>query len=172
MPTSTTPSGGSHFAGALAARAAIEMALPMIEVAINDPAVCGGGFLWIVVMDPARSTLDSRFEEALVAEHGIGDEARWGADYRAFARAKARAAWRCMAGGDRLQADLVHQLQAGDSLLRGAVVLDGIVVAVSGAEPWFDEAFANCVAGNLRAIAQQAHAAERAAGGLAAGVPR
>jgi hypothetical protein len=43
--------------------------------------------------------------------------------------------------------------------LWGSAVLDGIVVAASGAFPWFDEAFATALAANLRAIAKQRHAA-------------
>lgn len=37
----------------------------------------------------------------------------------------------------------------------GAVAIDGIVVGVSGAQPWFDEAFAGSVALFLRAMAKR-----------------
>jgi len=47
----------------------------------------------------------------------------------------------------------------------------GIVVGVSGAHPQWDEAFATAIAANLRAIAQQRHAAELAQGHWIAGGP-
>ncbi|MGV3656025.1 MAG: hypothetical protein ACO1N5_17625, partial [Noviherbaspirillum sp.] len=45
-------------------------------------------------------------------------------------------------------------LKARDTVLWGAVELDGIVVGCSGANPWYDEAFAGTVAMCLRAIAK------------------
>ena len=46
----------SHFAGADAARRAVEMALPLITQAMKRPQEVGdSGFLHIVVIDPARS---------------------------------------------------------------------------------------------------------------------
>lgn len=43
----------------------------------------------------------------------------------------------------------------------GGVWRDGLVVGASGAHPWFDEAFANTVAGFLLAIAQERARAAR-----------
>jgi uncharacterized iron-regulated membrane protein len=57
-----------------------------------------------------------------------------------------------------VQSTRAHALREGDSLLWGSVCLDGIVVGVSGAEAWWDEAFATAVAANLRAIAKARHA--------------
>jgi hypothetical protein len=67
-----------------------------------------------------------------------------------------------------VQASRAHALAEGDSLLWGAVCLDGIVVGVSGAFPWYDEAFAITVAGNLRAVAKARAETARAAGALRA----
>ena len=160
---------GSAFADAQAAARAIDLALPMIEPALRDPAVSGGGFLYIVVMDPGLGPADGSFERAVLAERAAGGpRERWDADYAAFARAKARLAWRSSAGGHALQALRPHALREGDSLLWGAVCLDGIAVGVSGAHPWYDEAFATAVAANLRALAKQRHAAARAADRLVA----
>jgi hypothetical protein len=150
---------GSHFADATAARQAIDMALPMIEPALRDPKVCGSGFLVIVVLDPAlRASEGVTFDDAVLVEHCIGDRQRWDADYAAFARAKARLAWVHGQGSCAIQSAQPHLLQSGDSLLWGSVCLEGIVVGVSGAEAWWDEAFATAVAANLRAIAKQRHA--------------
>ena len=57
-----------------------------------------------------------------------------------------------------MQGQHAHRLRAGDSLLGGGVWLDGIVVAVSGAFDWYDEAFALAIAAQLRAVARSRHA--------------
>jgi hypothetical protein len=157
---------GSHFADAGAARQAVTLALPMIEQAIRDRHVCGSGFLYIVVMDPALGPADARFDDAILHEHAIGACDDWDADYGAFARAKARLSWEYRQDGQALQQAQAHRLRAGDSLLWGSVCLDGIVVGVSGAFAWYDEAFATAIAANLRAIAKQRHAEAIAAGRL------
>jgi hypothetical protein len=146
---------GSHFAGVDAARQAVALALPMIEPALREPGVCGSGFLVIVVLDPALKPGDCPFDEAVLLEHCIGERSRWDADYAAFARAKARLSWETGLGSCDVQSRHAHSLREGDSLLWGSVCLDGIVVGVSGAEPWWDEAFATAVAANLRALAKQ-----------------
>ena len=51
-------------------------------------------------------------------------------------------------------------------LLWGAICLDGIVIGVSGAHPWYDEAFALAIAGWFRAEAKRAAAEAGAAGVL------
>lgn len=149
---------GSHFADVDAARRAVRMALPMIEAAMREPGVCGSGFLVIVVMDPAQKAGDCPFDEAVLLEHCIGDRSKWDADYAAFARGKARLSWQHGVGSASIQAARPHALREGDSVLWGSVCLDGIVVGVSGAEAWWDEAFATAVAANLRAVAKERHA--------------
>ena len=172
MNRSTAGPAGSHFADASAARAALEMALPMIERAVPDKDVCGSGFLYIVIMDPGLRPGDASFEDAVLLEHAVGDRSRWDADYAAFARAKARLSWLHGADSHCVQHERAHLLREGDSLLWGSVWLDGIVVAASGAHMFFDEAFALAIAANLRAIAKQRHAAARAKDALVAGGTR
>lgn len=169
MPRPSARAQGSHFADESAAHEAVALALPMIEAAVRDPSVSGAGFLCIVVLDPALAPGRARFDDAVLLEHAVGDRSRWDADYAGFARAKARLAWESGLDGHRLQSALPHRLAEGDSLLWGAVCLDGIVVGVSGAFPWWDEAFATAVAANLRAIAKQRHAEAVAGGALVAG---
>ncbi len=135
------------------------MALPMIDAAVADREISGGGFLHIVIMDPALGPAHASFESAVLLEHSIGDPTKWDADYAAFARAKARLSWTSGLDGKAIQAARPHMLRQGDSLLWGSVCLDGIVVGVSGAHPWFDEAFATSVAASLRAFATQRHMA-------------
>jgi hypothetical protein len=146
---------GSHFVDADAAREALQVALPMIEAQMHTSHICGSGFLYIVVMDPALGPLDASFDDAVLLEHAVGDRARWDADYAAFARDKAAASWREGRSGHELQMLAPHRLRRGDTLLWGAVALDGIVVGVSGAHAPWDEAFATTIAACVKAVAKQ-----------------
>jgi hypothetical protein len=119
------------------------------------------GFLYIVVMDPVRTPDNASFEEAILYEHAVGDREKWDADYAGFARAKAKLAWRTGLDSHLVQELRPQLLRAGDTVLWGSAVVDGIVVGVSGANPWYDEAFAGTVAMCLRAIAKADAIAQR-----------
>lgn len=147
-------SSGSFFIDRASAEKAVRMSLPMIVEAMQDNEVCGSGFLYIVVMDPALNPSNATFKDAILYEHAIGDKDQWDADYGEFARAKARVAWRTGMDGHKVQELQPHMLTARDTVLWGSVVIDGIVVGVSGAHPWYDEAFAGTVAVCLRALAK------------------
>ena len=145
------PRTGSWFANRDAARRALGRALPGIEAQVADIHVCGSGFLYIVIMDPAMPAGTSGFDDAVLLEHAIGDPACWDADYAAFARAKANLSWTFGLDGHFMQTHRAHLLREGDTMLWGSVCLDGFVVGVSGAHPWYDEAFATGVAAYFRA---------------------
>lgn len=137
-----------------AAEAAVQMALPLIEQAMRRREVGESGFLYIVVMNPACPPGHCDFDEAILYEHAIGDRSQWDADYASFARAKAQLSWRTGLDSHTVQELRPQLLQPGDTLLWGSICLDGIVVGVSGANPWYDEAFAGTVAMCLRALAK------------------
>ena len=139
---------------ALAAEA-VALALPSIQATLRRPGASGEGVLHIVVMDPLADARLVAFDEAVLHEHSVGNPGTWGADYRRFARDKAALAWRLGCDTHVLQEQRPHLLRDGDTLLWGSVVRDGLVVAASGAHPWFDEACANAVAGFLLALAQE-----------------
>lgn len=156
------PASPSYFIDRAAAQAAVQYSLPTITEAMKDSKVGESGFLYIVVMDPGRTPQTSCFEEAILYEHAIGDRERWDADYAAFARAKARLAWKTGMDSHAVQELYPHLLSGGDTLLWGSIALDGIVVGVSGAHPWFDEAIAGTVGMWLRALSKSgAHDARR-----------
>lgn len=158
MPARAT---GSHYVNQQTARRAVELAMPMIEAGLGDRKIVGSGFLYLVVMDPGLPPGAAGFDEAILYEHAFGDRSSWDADYAAFARGKARLSWSTGLDSQRLQSASPHLLKAGDSLLWGSVWLDGIVVAASGAFPWFDEVYAGTVAFWLRALAKAAREAEQ-----------
>lgn len=151
----TTLGTGSFFADQRAAREAVQLVLPMIERGMADRSVGESGFLYIVVMDPALGPQDCDFEHAVLYEHAVGDRSAWDADYAQFARDKARACWRTGGNGHWLRHVAPHLLRPGDTGLWGGVCVEGIVVGVSGADPWYDEAFAACIAHALKAAAKR-----------------
>lgn len=129
-----------------AAARAVAMVMPMIVAAMADPRVGESGFLHIVVMDPgARPGVDAP-EDAILYEESVGDRAAWDADYAAYARAKAGISWRTGLDSHTVCETRPHLLRPADGTVWGSVVVDGIVVGVSGANPWFDEAFAGAIA--------------------------
>ena len=155
---------GSYLIDRHAAEKAVGLALPMIHEAMKLKEVGESGFLYIVVMDPLRSPHETSFEEAILYEHAVGDRSKWDADYAGFARAKARVAWRTGMDSHLVQELRPYLLAPGDTVLWGSAVVDGITVAVSGANPWYDEAFAGTVAMCLRAIAKAGIVQERSKG--------
>ncbi|HJV73025.1 MAG TPA: hypothetical protein VJ654_02285 [Noviherbaspirillum sp.] len=155
------PPPGSYFIDRHAAEKAVNLSLPMILEAMKHKEVGESGFLYIVVMDPLLTPANASFEEAILYEHAVGDRRKWDADYAGFAYAKARVAWRTGFDGHLVQELRPHLLTAKDTVLWGSIVLDGIVVGVSGANPWFDEAFAGTVAMCLRALAKAGITEER-----------
>ncbi|MDX3907857.1 MAG: hypothetical protein QHC78_19400 [Pigmentiphaga sp.] len=152
LAASPTVSAPSFYADRQAAAQAVRMALPLIETAMKDPKVGESGFLYIVVMDPASSPVRDQFEEAILYEHSVGDPEQWDADYASFARGKAYLSWRTGLDSHLVQTVYPQLLQKNDSTLWGTACLDGYVVAASGANPWYDEAFAMAVAACLKAI--------------------
>jgi hypothetical protein len=152
---------GSYFINRQAAEKAVRMSLPLITEAMKLKEVGESGFLYLVVMDPVLTPANSSFEEAILYEYSVGDRSRWDADYAGFARAKARVAWKNGMDGHAVQELRPHLLTEGDTVLWGSIVLDGIVVSASGANAWYDEAFAGTVAMCLRAIAKANLSAER-----------
>lgn len=150
------PTPTSFYADRAAAARAVGMVLPMIEAAMRRPDIGESGFLYIVVMDPARLPADSAPEDAILYEHALGDRCLWDADYAAFARAKAQLSWRTGMDSQVVQTRFPHLLRAGETTLWGSVCLDGISIGVSGANPWYDEAFAGAIACCLRALVKDA----------------
>ncbi|HEX5391952.1 MAG TPA: hypothetical protein VFW68_01635 [Rhodocyclaceae bacterium] len=151
---------GSHNVTAETARLAVALVAPLIETLWQEPRVVGSGFFYVVVMDPGLNPAVSMFEDAILYEQGFGDESSWDADYRSFARGKARLSWSHGADAHMLQSLLPHSLRGGDTLLWGSVYLDGVVVGASGALPWFDEMLAGAVALAIRALAKEARQGE------------
>jgi hypothetical protein len=102
-----------------AAERAVAMALPMIRTAIDSRSAGESGFFYLVVMKPGSSPADTGFDDAILYEHAVGDRERWDADYRGFALAKARIAWRTGMDSHMVQEQRPYLLEEGDTVLWG-----------------------------------------------------
>jgi len=136
-----------------AAARALELIRPMLEAAVRDTRVGESGVLHVVVMDPLQTPANADFLDAILYEESVGrDPASWDADYAAFAREKAELSWRTGLDGHAVCTVAAHLLLPGDAARWGSVWHDGIIVGVSGAQPWYDEAFAGAVAHAFKAV--------------------
>ena len=133
------------------ARQAVGSARPLFERAISTKDFGDSGCAHVVVMDPSARAGETEFEQAILYEESFNREG-WDADYAMYARAKAKVAWRTGMDSDALRHIAPHLLRTGDTVLGGAVCVNGIVVAVSGLYAWYDEALAASVAWFLRGI--------------------
>jgi hypothetical protein len=163
-----SPDGGLRTGGdALARRVAraLDALEPAVLRIVADEAASFEHALHVVVMNPAAPA-HAAFDDAILAERSFGEPARWQADYAHYARAKARVAWREGATTSRLVEDAPARLQAGDLVVGGAVCRHGLVVAASGAQPWYDEACAAMVVELVNAHLRDALNAARAKDGV------
>jgi hypothetical protein len=151
----------SYFINRETAEKAVSLALPMMQAAMDSREAGASGFLYIVIMKPGCTPDSSQFSDAILYEYAMGDREKWDADYAGFAHAKAKLAWRTGMDSHIVQQLKPHMLQRGDTVLWGSVVMDGLVVGVSGADPWYDEAFAGTIAMCLRAPAKKGIASAR-----------
>lgn len=135
-----------------AAARAVEIVMPMLKSAVEDDRIGESHCLHVVVMHPLKTPANSTFEEAVLYEQSVGDRARWDADYAAFARGKAALSWRTGQNSHAVCTTVAHLLRPEDTALWGSVWHEGIIVGVSGAQPWYDEAFAGAVAHAFKAV--------------------
>lgn len=148
-----------------AGRQAVAFVAPLLERAATDHAIGQSGVVYVVIMHPARMHGEHGFEEAILTEQAFGKpRTEWDADYAQYARNKARASWQLgVASGEQRAAAYWRQL-GHDAPLAGGMVVEGITVAVSGADPAYDEVLAGAIALSLRAVLALR---ERAASGRA-----
>jgi hypothetical protein len=132
------------------AERALDIARPMLERAIADERMGKSGYMHGVIMNPACPPAVCAFTEALLHEWTLGDADGQPELYRRLAREKARLSWLHGADTQLLQTQRAHLLSRGDVTLWGSVVVDGIVVAISGLDAWYDEALSGAVAMCLR----------------------
>lgn len=135
-------------------------AIPIVEAAYK--AVVNAGWLkcndlHMVIMDPTEiyagePCLES-FQMAILLEHSFTDPDKWEHPYNEIARAKTHATWRTGLPTRFIRECAPHLLKYGNTRYGGSVNVDGIIVACSGVQPWFDEMFSGIAAMTLRGLA-------------------
>lgn len=111
----------------------------------------------IVIMDPRRSFCSdsdnrSQFQDAILFEISFGDVEKWEYPFKEIAKNKARVVWRTGLSSRRVVSEFPHLLDRGDYTFPGGIIFNGFIVAYSGVEAEWDEAFAYMVAAMLRAV--------------------
>ena len=133
---------------------AIAMLRPVVEAAIADTAVSADRALVIVVLDGPGTQ-----PNAPLAEYTFGNAGNTRVDYGAYARDKAQ-----LAARERTDTSVLREREAAhrsiDLPLVGGVHRKGLTVGVSGAQPWFDEAFGVIVVEIIHALVEQRRAGE------------
>ena len=148
-------SDGDRAAVLRAVESSLDALAPTVARLTADPSISAEHALHVVVMDPARDARTS-FEDAILAERSFGDVERWDADCRGYARAKARVSWRERRTLRTLLTQCPERLQDDDIRVEGAVRSGAWIVGASGAQPWYDHAFASMAIGLFEAALAQA----------------
>ena len=98
---------------------------------------------------------DKSFEEDCLVVDSIGDPNDWEHDYKSIALSKAEKSVRTGMATAKLGP---QYLLDADTVFWGSEVLDGIVVACSGVEPYYDEMVSMWIAATIRAFCKKAFA--------------
>lgn len=103
--------------------------------------------LAVVILDPA-----SPKEPSVLYQYSFGDPNSWERDYMKLALGKAEVCLREKCDSGTVVTERPFCLQEGDPPFMGGVYVQGLVVACSGVEGYFDQMFARWIAAALRAI--------------------
>jgi hypothetical protein len=100
----------------------------------------------------------------ILYEKSVKDDDPWEHPYHEIAKCKALQLWH--ERNDGHAGNVPHLLFSGDTPFWGGVKRHGIVVACSGAQPWFDRMIAGMTADILIALAHNAYEKNREREGL------
>lgn len=135
---------------------AFDQVKPYIEATLNSGLTKRQHLAVVVSVTKAidRQTHLKEFgEDDCYLVTGFGEKSAWKYDYAKIALSKAEKSVRTgKASGDLSP----HYLREGDTIYWGSVVLDDIVVACSGVQPYYDEMFAMWIAAAIKAEAKRA----------------
>ncbi len=143
------------------AREAIDLLYPTIKALLAEKAKRND--MHIVVMDPTRKPWECTFEEAVLYEYSMTDPSLWENPYDQMAREKAKQAWRDGRSNMHKHLTAPATLKRGDLAFYGSFDYEGVIVASSGVEPWFDVLVCGWVAVAVQQLAQADYQAFKAA---------
>lgn len=133
---------------------AVTMVAPAIELAMDSKLVKRRAF-HIVILDPTVPYADGQ-ELPILHECSFGD-AVWEFPFKEYAHAKARFSWRTGLPSSEAQR-CPHLCQKGDIKYPGSVVHNGLIVAGSGVEGYFDQMFSGMTAVTCEGLTMHAMA--------------
>ena len=131
---------------------AVSLLTPSIEKLLAEKAKRKD--MHVVIMNPTLKPWESSFEDAVLLEHSFTDKSVWENPYDELARAKAKQAWR----EGRSNRDLFQKAPAalcdGDVAFYGSFEYEGVIVAASGVEGWYDVLICGWIAMAVQQLAQ------------------
>jgi len=139
----------------LASRA-VDIVVPAILMTMKT-GLAKRSDLHLVIGDPAFLSRDDISYEEWVAmgiayERSLSDPSHWEYPYQEIARRKAYLSWRYQMPTQHLQSSCPYLLTAGDTIYYGSYYSDGLPVAASGVEPYWDQMFASWTGESCRGL--------------------
>ncbi len=131
---------------------AVRMLVPSIEKLLSEKAKRKD--MHIVIMDPCLKPWEASFEDAVLYEYSFTPESVWGNPYDELARAKAAQAWREGRSNRALFQSAPALIRDGDVAFYGSFEYEGVIVAASGVEAWFDVLISGWIAMAVQQLAQ------------------
>ncbi len=147
----------SHIFTEKVARRAVEFTLPSVQQLIGAN-ILKRGDLHIVIAQPlVPDNVKESFwyETGILYEHSLGDPKTWECDFKAIARSKCYLSWRYQMPTQMLQTRAPHLLNHDSTVYHGSAVSDGLVVACSGVQAYFDQMVSGWVLEACRALCIQ-----------------
>ncbi len=129
------------------------MVLPMIQATLKSR--CKRQHLAVIVTTTENilpRNHEQSFHDDCLLVLAIGTQEEWEYPYRDIALSKAEKSART--GKDTAELS-PHYLIDADTVYWGSVVLEDIVVACSGVEPYYDEMFSMWIAAAIKALAKK-----------------
>lgn len=143
---------GEHFLTPAMAEQAIDLAAPSIKNALALPVTSRGDLFARVGLRNCPDRLGR--PDTVLAERSFGDRETWEHPYDEIAVEKYDLSVRTGLNSRLVQLTQPLLLRSGDVIYWGSVVVGDLVVACSGVQPWFDEAFARTIAAFCQALAE------------------
>jgi hypothetical protein len=133
----------SHLLTRERAQLAVDLGLTIFND-LTDRKIISDNDLHIIVLDPAHKGEYS--EAAILFERSIGDRSKWTYDYKEIARRKAEMTYEHKLPSQVIVEQRPYLLEGRDTKYWGSAYLDGIVVAISGSECYFDAMLSEIIA--------------------------
>ena len=147
----------SHLLTREVAQRAVEFTLPAVQRLI-ETKVLKRGDLHIVIAQPfVPDNVKESFwyKKGILYEHSLGDPEKWKYPFKKIARSKCYLSWRYGMPTQLLQVRAPHLLGSDSTIYYGSAVSDGLAVACSGVQSYFDQMISGWVLEACRALCIQ-----------------